>query len=59
MYYDDAQTSKPNYKDHVTIEDMNYSSSPLPEISAVAKFYGIKEDGYCIYGVGQEGQLVG
>ncbi len=58
MYYDDAQTSKPNYKDHVSIEDMNYSSSPLPEISAVAKFYGIKEDGYCIYGVGQEGQLL-
>ena len=58
MYYDEAKTSKPNYKDHVSIEDMNYSASPLPEMSAVAKFYGIKEDGYCIYGVGQEGQLL-
>ncbi len=58
MYYDDAETAKPNYKDHVTIEDLNYSSTPIPEISAVAKFYGIKEDGYCVYGVGQEGQLL-
>ncbi|MCX6671151.1 MAG: carboxypeptidase regulatory-like domain-containing protein, partial [Euryarchaeota archaeon] len=58
MYYDEAKTSRPNYKDHVSIEDMNYSASPLPEMSAVAKFYGIKEDGYCIYGVGQEGQLL-
>ena len=58
IYYDEAKTSKPNYKDHVSIEDANYSSSPLPEISAEAKFYGIKEDGYCIYGVGQEGQLL-
>ena len=58
MYYDDEKTSAPNYEDHVTIKDLNYSSSPLPEISAVAKFYGIIEDGYCVYGVGQEGQLL-
>ncbi len=58
LYYDDEKTSVPNYEDHVTIEDLNYSASPLPEISAVAKFYGIIEDGYCIYGVGQEGQLL-
>ena len=58
MYYDGEKTSKPDYLDHVAIEDLNYSSSPLPEISAVARFYGITEDGYCIYGVGQEGQLL-
>lgn len=58
IYYDDDETSQPNYEDHVRIEDLNYSSSPLPEISAVAKFYGIIEDGYCVYGVGQEGQLL-
>ncbi len=58
IYYDDAETIQPNYKDHVIIEDLNYTSSPLPEISAVAKFYGIEEDGYCVYGVGQEGTLL-
>jgi hypothetical protein len=58
IYYNDGETSKPSYKDHVSVEDANYSSSPSPDISAQAKFYGILEDGYCIYGVGQEGQLL-
>ncbi|KYK24068.1 hypothetical protein AYK25_01915 [Thermoplasmatales archaeon SM1-50] len=58
IYYHHDVTSKPNYKDHVIIEDANYSSSPLPELTAKARFYGIKQDGYCIYGVGQEGTLL-
>lgn len=58
IYYHDDKTLKPNYIDRVVIEDTYYSSSPLPELSAKAKFYGIKQDGYCIYGVGQEGQLI-
>ena len=58
IYYDDTETARPNYKDHVTLEDLNYSSSPLPEISAVARFFGITQDGYCVYGVGQEGTLL-
>jgi hypothetical protein len=58
IYYTDSETPKPNYKDHVSVEDLNYSSSPLPDVSAQARFYGIKEDGYCVYGVGQEGQLL-
>jgi hypothetical protein len=58
IYYTDSETPKPDYKDHLSIEDANYSSSPLPDVSAQARFYGIKEDGYCVYGVGQEGQLL-
>ncbi len=58
IYYDDAETVRTTYTDHVTLEDLNFSSSPLPEISAVARFYGISQDGYCIYGVGQEGTLL-
>jgi len=58
IYYTDSETPKPNYKDHVSIEDANYSSSPLPDVSAQARFYGIKEDGYCVYGVGHEGQFL-
>lgn len=58
VYYSDGRTSKPNYIDHVVLEDANYTSSPLPELSAQARFYGIKQDGFCIYGVGQEGLLL-
>lgn len=58
VYYSDDRTSKPNYIDHVMLEDANYTSSPLPELSAQARFYGIKQDGFCIYGVGQEGTLL-
>jgi hypothetical protein len=58
IYYTDRETPEPNYEDHLSIENSNYSASPLPGISAQAKFYGIKEDGYCIYAVGQEGQLL-
>lgn len=58
VYYDDTEKSPPNYKDHVTIEDSYYLSTPISDITAEAKYYGIKEDGYCIYGVGQEGKLL-
>jgi hypothetical protein len=58
IYYTDSETPKPNYTDHVNVEDANYSSSPVPDVSAQARFYGIKEDGYCVYGVGQEGKLL-
>jgi hypothetical protein len=58
IYYNDFNTPKTTYTDHVKIQDANYTTSPIPEISAQARFYGIKEDGYCIYGVGQEGQLL-
>ncbi len=58
VYYSDGRTPKPNYIDHVVLEDANYTSSPLPELSAQARFYGIIQDGFCIYGVGQEGTLL-
>jgi uncharacterized membrane protein YozB (DUF420 family) len=58
IYYDDSETSPPQYTDHVSVEDASYSYSPISDISAEAKFYGIREDGFCVYGVGQEGQLL-
>lgn len=58
IYYHDRETPKPLYTDHVRIQDANYSASPSPDISAQSKFYGIVEDGFCIYGVGQEGLLL-
>ena len=58
IYYDDTEKTIPNYTDHVAIEDAYYFSTPVSDISAEAKYYGIKEDGCCIYGVGQEGELL-
>jgi len=58
VYYDDSEKSQPNYKDHVCVEDAYYFDIPISEITAEAKYYCIKEEGYCIYGVGQEGQLL-
>lgn len=58
IYYDDSEKSGPNYKDHVCVEDSYYFDIPIPEITAEAKYYCIKEEGCCVYGVGQEGQLL-
>jgi len=58
LYYSGGETPSTTYSDHVHVEDANYSSSPLPDVSTKAKYYSITEDGYCIYGVGQEGTLL-
>ncbi|MFH1101941.1 MAG: carboxypeptidase regulatory-like domain-containing protein [Methanobacteriota archaeon] len=58
VYYDDQEKSPPMYPDHVSVEDASYSSSPLPDIKAEAMYYGIREDGYIVYGVGQSGEFL-
>ena len=58
VYYDDNEKPAPNYLDHVSIEDSTYSFSPISSISIEANYFGIKEDGFYIYGVGQEGNLL-
>jgi len=58
LYYNGDETPAPQFTDHVSVIDANYTSSPIPDVTAQAKFYGIIEDGYCIYGVGQEGHFL-
>jgi hypothetical protein len=58
IFYNDGATPSPMYVNHVDVIDANYSYSPLPEVSAQARFYGIIEDGFNVYGVGQEGQIL-
>jgi hypothetical protein len=58
IYYNGDTTPNPMYLDHVSIVDANYTYSPLPDVTAQARFYGIIEDGFNIYGVGQEGQIL-
>jgi hypothetical protein len=58
LYYNGVETPPTSFKNHVNVIDSNYTSSPIPELTAQAKFYGIIEDGYCIYAVGQQGNLL-
>jgi hypothetical protein len=58
LYYNSDATPPTTFEDHVCVLDTNYSSTPIPEVTAQAKFYGVIEDGYCIYAVGQQGHLL-
>lgn len=58
VYYDDSEKSSPGYKDHLIIEDSTYSFSPISSISVEARYYGIKEDDFYIYCIGQEGKIL-
>jgi len=58
VYYDDNEKPSPKYTDHVSVEDEYYYSEPISGVSAEGDYYGIIEDGFCIYGVGQKGQVM-
>lgn len=58
LFYDDSAKPKPEYPDHLNVEDSVYSFSPISSINVNVKYFGIKEDGYYIYGIGQEGTLL-
>ncbi len=58
LHYDDTNKPSTKYSDHVSIEDSHYSRPIIAGISAEAKYYGILEDGYYVYGIGQEGKLL-
>lgn len=58
IHYSANQTTPPDYPDHLSIVDATYQFAPIKEISAEAHFYGIVEDGYSIYGIGEEGKVL-
>ncbi len=58
LYYHNEQTPAPSYNDHVHIEDSYYYEEPIKGICAEGDYYGIFEDGFCIYGIGQKGQVM-
>jgi len=59
VYYDDKEKPAPNYIDHISIEDAYYYYEPISGISVEGDYYNIMEDGYCVYGVGQRGEILG
>jgi len=58
VYYDDNEKTSPSYMDHVSVEDAYYYYAPISGISIESDYYKITEDGYCIYGVGQKGDII-
>jgi len=58
LFYNANQTPATAYTDHLSVVDATYQFAPIKEISAEAHFYGIVEDGYSIYGIGQEGKIL-
>jgi hypothetical protein len=58
IYYDYSEKPTPSYEDHVGIEDAYYYYSPISGVSVESDYYKITEDGYCVYGVGQKGNII-
>lgn len=58
VYYDDQQKPKPEYPDHVQIEDAFYYFEPIKGIAAEGDYYKITEDDYVVYGIGQKGKAI-
>jgi len=58
VYYDDESKPCAEYKDHVSVEDSYYYFEPISGIYVEGDYYKIIEDGYCVYGVGQKGEVL-
>jgi len=59
LYYDSDETSAPNYKDHISIEDLHYYYEPVSGAKADINYYKIKEDGLIVYAISYKGELFG
>lgn len=58
LYYHDSETSAPHYKKRVDVQDNTYSFTPLADVSIDISFYGVYEEGNCLYAVGQQGSFL-
>jgi len=59
VYYSDEETSPPQYADHVSVSDESYYYEPIPGYHIKLNYYRVEQDGYCVYGIGQEGSFFG
>jgi len=57
IYYDKNEKPSPNYVDHVSVEDAYYYFEPISGIAAEGDYYKVSEDSFCVYGIGQKGQV--
>jgi len=59
VYYDNQEKPSPDYVDHVSIKDAYYYYEPISGVSIEGDYYSIIEDGYCVFAVGQKGDILG
>ncbi len=59
VYYSDERTSPPRYPDHVSVSDGSYYYEPIPGYAIHMNYYLIEQDGYPVYGIGQDGSFLG
>ena len=59
VYYSDRETEAAQYTDHVKVSDDSYLYEPIPGYRISLNYYRIEQDGYSIYGIGQEGSFFG
>jgi hypothetical protein len=59
IFYSNSETSSPNYKKHLSILDTHYFYEPISGQIIDFDYYQIIEGEYIIYGICQEGELLG
>lgn len=57
-YYNDKETSPPDYTDHVSISLDHYFYEPIPGQSVNLDYYKILDEQNCVYGVGIKGKMM-
>jgi hypothetical protein len=58
VFYDENKKNRPEYVDHVSVQDAYYYYEPISGVSAEGDYYKIIEDGNIVYGVGQKGKAI-
>ncbi|MCK5031744.1 MAG: carboxypeptidase regulatory-like domain-containing protein, partial [Thermoplasmatales archaeon] len=59
VYYSDDEKPSPNYPNHIEISEAYYRYEPIPGFPFESHYYKIKEGGYIVYGVAQQGEFLG
>ena len=59
IYYDDSETPKPEYIDHLNYEDTHYYYEPISGQKIDFDYYKIIEEEYIVYGILQKGEIIG
>ncbi|MEA3458921.1 MAG: hypothetical protein U9R21_09635 [Candidatus Thermoplasmatota archaeon] len=59
VLYSDSETSPPDYEDHLSVKDTHYFYEPISGQIIDFDYYQIIEGEYIIYGICQQGELLG
>ncbi|MEF8879742.1 MAG: hypothetical protein V5A64_05055, partial [Candidatus Thermoplasmatota archaeon] len=57
--YSSTETEKPDYEDHVNVEDSNYYYEPISGQKIELDYFGIRQNNELIYAVVKTGELLG